>query len=64
MKPGEAREGMRVMKLREYDRKPMVWARGTIKKVEIFQGQETALVFMHDSQINEYCLTVRLRKDS
>jgi len=61
MKPGEAHEGMRIMKLREYE--PMVvWVYGTIIEVGMFRGQETALVAMEDRNYRESHLTIKLRK--
>lgn len=61
MKLGEARVGMWVAKLREYDHKPMLYAHGIIKDVRIFQGQEEALVEMEDTGRTECHLTIKLK---
>lgn len=62
MKLGEARIGMRVAKLREYEFKPMQWAYDIIKDVRVFQGQEEALVEMEDTGWKECHLTVKLKR--
>jgi len=63
MNEGEAYVGMRVARLREWETKPIEWAYGTVLKVEIFQGQETALVLMDDTGRKESHLTVKLAKE-